>query len=86
MTDAVQTLLGHHALKGMTMYAYMRDKLAAPLREYEHMLSAVRKCLFIPDATRSGLFRSEAAQLPEHSESWSLVRGEHQSDPDGGRG
>ncbi|CAE7361739.1 unnamed protein product, partial [Symbiodinium sp. CCMP2456] len=40
MTDAVQTLLGHHALKGMTMYAYMRDKLAAPLREYEHMLSA----------------------------------------------
>ena len=83
LQELEQTLLGHHALKGATMYAYMRDKLAAPLRSYEGMLGSIRKGLFLPDATRSGLFRVEAndsvpaepgkaaASSQDH---WSLIR------------
>ena len=57
MSDKDQTLLGHHALKGESMYSYMRDKLAAPLRAYEQMLLSIRHALFLPDSTRSGMFQ-----------------------------
>ncbi|CAE7368600.1 unnamed protein product [Symbiodinium natans] len=65
LEDVHQTLLGHHSLKKATMYAYMRDKLASPLREYERMLNAVKHSLFLPDSTRSGLF--PAGEASEHS-------------------
>ena len=67
MSDKDQTLLGHHALKGESMYSYMRDKLAAPLRAYEQMLLSIRHALFLPDSTRSGMFQPEvraAADVP----------------------
>ena len=88
LQESEQTLLGHHALKGATMYSYMRDKLAAPLRSYEGMLSSVRKGLFLPDATRSGLFRVEASDsvpveqgmaAASSQDHWSLVRPENTS-------
>ncbi|CAE7296178.1 car, partial [Symbiodinium sp. CCMP2592] len=64
ISEPAQVLLGHHALKGSAMYAYMRDKLAAPLREYEGMLRAIRRSLFLPDATRSGLFKPHPEAEP----------------------
>ena len=67
LSDKDQTLLGHHALKGESMYSYMRDKLASPLRAYEQMLQAVRHSLFIPDSTRSGMFRSSPVEVSEAS-------------------
>ena len=91
LQESEQTLLGHHALKGATMYAYMRDKLAAPLRSYEGMLGSVRKGLFLPAATRSGLFRVEAGEQGKTADSsqdrWSLVRPGNTSPlTDGGSG
>ena len=65
MSDKDQTLLGHHALRGESMYSYMRDKLAAPLRAYEQMLLSVRHALFLPDSTRSGMFKARASESAE---------------------
>ena len=65
MSDKDQTLLGHHALKGESMYSYMRDKLAAPLRAYEQMLLSIRHALFLPDSTRSGMFQPEVHAAAE---------------------
>ena len=65
MSDKDQTLLGHHALKGESMYSYMRDKLAAPLRAYEQMLLSIRHALFLPDSTRSGMFQPEVRAAAE---------------------
>ncbi|CAE7324463.1 unnamed protein product [Symbiodinium sp. CCMP2592] len=79
VNETAQTLLGHHALKGSAMYAYMRDKLAAPLRIYERMLRAIRDSLFIPDATRSGLIRKDPLPAesslgePNSDQSWQHV-------------
>ncbi|CAE7235620.1 unnamed protein product [Symbiodinium sp. CCMP2592] len=79
VNETAQTLLGHHALKGSAMYAYMRDKLAAPLRIYERMLRAIRDSLFIPDATRSGLIRKDPPPAesslgePNSDRSWQPV-------------
>ena len=67
LSDKGQTLLGHHALKGELMYSYMRDKLASPLRAYEQTLQSVRNSLFLPDSTRSGMFRANHAKVPEAS-------------------
>ena len=68
LSDRDQTLLGHHALKGESMYSYMRDKLASPLRAYEQMLQSVRHSLFWPDSTRSGMFRSRSDEVDEARE------------------
>ena len=67
LSDKDQTLLGHHALKGESMYSYMRDKLASPLRAYEQMLQSVRHSLFLPDSTRSGMFCANPAKVSEAS-------------------
>ena len=75
LSDKDQTLLGHHALKGESMYSYMRDKLASPLRAYEQMLQSVRHALFLPDSTRSGMFSarpSEGSEVPGRSASDNL--------------
>ena len=67
LSDKDQTLLGHHALKGESMYSYMRDKLASRLRAYEQMLQSVQHSLFLPDSTRSGMFCANPAKVSEAS-------------------
>ena len=69
LSDSHQTVVGHHSLKGSTMYVYMRDKLASTLREYERMFGAIRHGLFLPDATRSGMLApAKSSDMPDTSE------------------
>ena len=50
-------MLGHHSLgsKKRTLECYSRETQAAPLRELEECLSAIRTGNFLPRMTRSGM-------------------------------
>ena len=49
-------ILGHHSLKSYgSLEVYARDVQSAPLRTLCRMLQDIRKGLFCPDATASGL-------------------------------
>ena len=47
-------------MKGLSsLETYSRDAQAAPLREFEGMMEAIRGGTYVPDATRSGLMISK---------------------------
>ena len=63
-------MLGYHAApKDKSVETYSRDAMAAPLRELDKVLDAVRSGRFAPDATRSGHFvdidATERGHLPQ---------------------
>ena len=53
----VRLALGHHQIGKGAAEVYARDTQAAPLRKLEDMFNAIRKGHFLPDQTRSGMFR-----------------------------
>ena len=54
----IRRTLGYHAdANDKAVETYSRDAMAAPLRDLERVLEAVRAGSFHPDATRSGLFQ-----------------------------
>ena len=60
LSEEVRAVLGHHISRGSTaVAAYARDRQSAPLRSLETVLESVRRGLFLPDLTRSGLFAEE---------------------------
>ncbi|CAE7273740.1 unnamed protein product, partial [Symbiodinium sp. CCMP2456] len=72
-----QTILGHHVLVGRnSALTYARDTQAAPVRQFEALLRDVRQGVFLPDATRSGRFVSQArvASTDHVSEPGAAVR------------
>ena len=56
-SEESRLVLGHHSLgsKKRTLECYSREIQAAPLRELEECLSAIRTGNFLPDMTRSGM-------------------------------
>lgn len=63
---SVRRMLGYHAERGDTsVMTYSRDNMAGPLRAYELVLHDIRRGVFFPDSTRSGMFKgSRAERLP----------------------
>ena len=55
---------GHVPSEDVTVAAYSRDLLAAPLRELAKVLKAIRRGIFNPDATRAGAWHG----MPEGDE------------------
>ncbi|CAE7214258.1 unnamed protein product [Symbiodinium sp. CCMP2592] len=52
-------ILGHHARAGKkTLYTYGRDVQAKPLRELQDCIRLIKRNVFAPDSTRSGMFKS----------------------------
>ena len=62
--DKTCLILGHHSRgKKKSLYTYGRDVQARPLRELQECLGLIRRHVFHPDSTRSGMFKPV-----EHSE------------------
>ena len=73
--EPTRAILGHHSSKGKSVFVYSRDQQAAPLRVLERCLSDIRKGVFLPDATRSGMMIENASisghQSPERCDKMS---------------
>lgn len=63
----MRALLGHHSSGTKSVETYSRDILAAPLREFEHVLQQIRTSAFRPDSTRSGLLGAALEPDPQRS-------------------
>lgn len=73
---AVRRALGYHTSQAdRSVNIYARDSMAAPLRELQRVIDAIREKEFMPDETRSGFFRNGdarnvgAGNVEEHIES-----------------
>ena len=62
-------VLADHAYRRSSAATYSRDLHAAPLRRLERMLACVRNGTFMPDASRSGMVVSSAAEPSAMSKS-----------------
>ena len=77
LSPTTRLILGHHSMKGLSsLETYSRDAKAAPLREYEGMMEAVRGGTYVPDATRSGLMVSSSTFESASGTATSLVEGQ----------
>ena len=57
-------ILGHHVTGKNSLECYARDALAAPLRDFEQVLTSIRTGAFAPDLNRSGVMRTGALAGP----------------------
>lgn len=62
--DKTCLILGHHSRGAKkSLYTYGRDVQAQPLRELQECLSLIKRQVFCPDSTRSGMFRENEASF-----------------------
>eukprot|EP00439_Symbiodinium_sp_Y106_P070600 s945_g12.t1 len=58
-SDKTCLILGHHSRgKKKSLYTYGRDVQARPLRELQECIGLIKRHVFHPDSTRSGMFKS----------------------------
>ena len=58
-SDKTCLILGHHSRgKKKSLYTYGRDVQARPLRELQECIGLIKRQVFHPDSTRSGMFKS----------------------------
>ena len=58
-------LLGHHSTGKQSAEVYVRDSLAAPLRDFDNILQQIRTGTFRPDSTRSGMVGEKIRDDPK---------------------
>ena len=62
-------VLGYHIdIASKSAETYARDSLAAPLRSLDEVLEKIRSKIFMPDSTRSGLFKTDAGTSKDDEE------------------
>ena len=73
---ALRRKLGGHAkARDKAVLAYSRDELSEPMRELQRLRKAVNDGVFVPDASRSGLWRGAPAVSSTAAQDAALLEG-----------